>query len=117
MTGSAMMSPPVKSKFCRIRSGLTLKPEIIIFIRANISPVATHALSVAWRICKEVARSASCSVCMASRAKGTCILISEDRATISCAINGFLFCGIVLEPTEPSGVGSSNSPNSCFWRV
>jgi hypothetical protein len=64
-----------------------------------------------------VVRSASCSVCIASRARGTRARIWAPAAMMSCESLGLRFCGMVLLPTVPGGTGSSTSPNSCFMRV
>jgi hypothetical protein len=64
-----------------------------------------------------VVRSASCSVCIASRAKGTLARTSAAAAMMSWQSLGLRFCGIVELPTVPGGIGSSTSPNSVFIKV
>ncbi len=64
-----------------------------------------------------VVRSASCSVCIASRATGTLARTSAAAAMMSWQSFGLRFCGIVELPTVPGGTGSSTSPNSVFIRV
>ena len=82
-----------------------------------MSPVSSHACTIARLIMMLVVRSASCSVCMASSASGTSARIWAAAAMMSCESLGLRFCGIVLLPTVPGGTGSSTSPNSCFMSV
>ena len=82
-----------------------------------MSPVSSQAGTRARAIMMLVVRSASCSVCMASRARGTRARICAAAAMMSCDSFGLRFWGMVLLPTVPGGTGSSSSPNSCFIRV
>ena len=117
MIASPMISPPDMSRLRRIRSGKTRIPEKSAIMRERTSPTAAHDPMTARFIIKEVVRSASCSVCIASNASGTRARTSAAPATMSWEKRGFRFCGMVLLPTVPSETGSSTSPNSCFISV
>ena len=82
-----------------------------------MSPAPTQACSSPRRMSMEVARSASCSVCIPSSTSGRAARTCAAAATTSWLRMGLRFCGMVEEPTVPRGTGSSNSPNSCFMPV
>ena len=112
-----MMSPPERSRFWRIRSGNTRIPSASMISRSRTSPVMTHAASMARPPMFVMARSASCSACIPSRASGTFERICAPSVMMSWLNFGFRFCGIVLLPTVPGETGSSTSPNSSFISV
>jgi hypothetical protein len=64
-----------------------------------------------------VVRSASCSLCIASKASGTTARTSAAVAMMSWQSLGLRFCGMVELPTVPGGTGSSTSPYSVFIKV
>jgi hypothetical protein len=101
----------------RIRAGWSVNPRKISTSRESMSPVAMQARLSAESIIRLVVRSASCSVCIASRASGTIERISAAVAMMSWHSLGLRFCGIVELPTVPGGTGSSTSPNSVFIKV
>src|SRR4030095_6057465 len=99
------------------RAGNTCRPSKSEIIRWSMSPVSSHDWTSARLIMMLVVRSASCSVCMASSARGTSARICAAAAMMSWESFGLRFWGIVLLPTVPGGTGSSTSPNSCFISV
>ncbi len=79
--------------------------------------MVTQARSVASRMIRLIERSASCSICMDSSARGTLARRLAAAATMSWHSCGLRFCGIVELPTVPGGIGSSTSPYSVFMSV
>ena len=63
--------------------GAHVSPLTTAYSRPSMSPVAIAARASVASIISEVVRSASCSVCMASSASGTCARTSAPSATIS----------------------------------
>ena len=114
MIRSLMISPPLSSRFARIRSGSTRTPSNSSSIRARMSPVSSQAGCSERSIIALVEPSASCSVRIASSASGSSAVTCAVAARMSCDSLGLRFCGIVLLPTVPGGTGSSSSPNSGF---
>src|SRR5712692_900436 len=106
MSASAMIRPPERSRFSRMRSGKTWSPSKSAIIRCSMSPVSSQACTSARLIMMLVVRSASCSVCMASSASGTSARICAAAAMMSCERSVLRFGGIVLLPTVPGGTGT-----------
>jgi len=102
MIASAIIRPPLRSRLARIRFGSSLSPLTTAWSRPNMSPVAIAARA---RPCPSSARwcgRPSCSVCMASSARGLLDAIAIQLLE-SCRRADDVLCG--GPPVHPAAVG------------